>query len=83
MRSTVLEVLHDGIEARATLTGGDGNGVHVELDGQNTTLIALAHLIGDIEDEGGVHTVVELHVDIYIMMIFQTGFMMKCLLKIA
>ena len=60
-----IEVLHYGVEAGAAGAGGDGDGVEIKLHGDDAATVAMAHLVGDVEDEGGVHTVVELHVDVH------------------
>ena len=61
MSSSVFEVLHDSIEGGASAARGDTYGVHVQFDGNDSPLVAAAHLVGDVEDEGGVHAVVEQH----------------------
>lgn len=43
---------------------GDGNGVHVEVDGDDAATEAVGNLLGDVEDQRAVGAVVELHVDI-------------------
>ena len=67
MGATVLNGRHNSIETGAAATLGNRNSVHIKLDSKHTTLIALAHLVGDIEHEGGVHTVVKLHVHLHIV----------------
>ena len=59
----ILYLLDDGIEAAASGSGGDADGVAVEMDGDDAALVALLDLVGDVEDHGAVHAVVELHLD--------------------
>ena len=58
-----------GIEAGAASAAGNRHGVQVEFDGDDTALVAAAHLVGDVKDEGRVHTVVELHGDVHVVAI--------------
>ena len=67
MRSAVLEVLDHGVEAGAAGAAGYRNGVHIQFHRDDAALVALAHLLGDVEDEGGVHAVVELHRQVHIV----------------
>lgn len=67
MRSTVFEVLNYRIEAAAATALGNRNGVHVEDHGDDTAFVTFSYLIRHVEDEGGVHTVVELHRDIHVV----------------
>lgn len=59
----ILYLLDDGIKAAASGSGGDADGVAVEVDGDDAAFVALLDLVGDVEDHGAVHAVVELHLD--------------------
>ena len=61
MSAAVLEVFDYSVEGRASRARGNRDGVHVKFDCDDTALVASAHLVGNVEDEGGVHAVVELH----------------------
>ena len=65
--TAVLVVFDHGVETGAAGAAGDRNGVHIQFHRDDTALVALAHLLGDVEDEGGVHAVVELHRQVHIV----------------
>lgn len=67
----LLEVLHYGVEAGTTGLVRDGNFVHVELHGYDATTIESAYLVGDIEDDGGVLTVIELHLHVHVVSVVE------------
>lgn len=59
--AAVLEILDYGVEAAAAGSLGDGDGIYIQLHRYHSALVALAHLLGYVEDEGAIHTVIELH----------------------
>ncbi len=62
-----LEVLHHCVEGGTSVAGGNGDGVHVNLDGQYSSLEAMTHLVTHVEDEGGVDTVVEQQFQVHVV----------------
>ena len=62
-----FEVLHHGVEGGTSVTGGDSNSVHVNFHGEHATLEATDYLVADVEDEGGVYTVVEQHLQVHVV----------------
>ena len=69
----LIVVIHHGIEGRTAGAVGDGDGVHVEVNGDDAAPEAAGYLLGDVEDEGAVRAVVELHVDIQQMALAVVG----------
>ena len=67
MCAAVLIVEDHRVEAGAASAGGYRDGVEVQLYGDDPALVPLAHLPGDVEDEGGVHAVVELHRHVHVV----------------
>ena len=65
----LLVVFHHGVESRASRASWYGYGVHVYLYGDDAALVSLAHLLGDVEDEGGVETVVEDHLQVHVVLL--------------
>lgn len=59
-----------GIEAGASFSRGYGNGVDVEFHGNDTSLVASPHLVCDVEHEGRVKAVAELHGEVHIVSVF-------------
>ena len=59
--SAVFRILHHRIEAGAARAFWYWHRVHIELIGDDTAVGVFTDSVGDVEHEGGVHTVVELH----------------------
>lgn len=67
----LLEVFHYGIKARTTGAVRDGYFVHVKLHGYDAATIEPAYLVGDVEDDGGVLTVIELHLHVHVVSVVE------------
>lgn len=61
--------VHYGVEAGATGAAGNRDGVYVELNGDDTAAETVAHLFGNIEDKGRVHTIIKLHGHVHVVMV--------------
>ena len=69
MCAAVLYVPHHGIEPRTARSAWHGDRVHVEFHGDDAAFIALADLLCHVEDKGGVHAVVELHLHVKVVLL--------------
>ena len=65
-----LKVFHHCVESRAARLLWRRDSVHVEFYGDHATLEEMLYLLCDIEDEGGVVTVRELHVYVYVVFVW-------------
>lgn len=63
----LLVLLDNRVEGGAARAAGYRDGVHVEFYCEHAALVSLSHLFCDIEDEGGVQTVVELHLQVEVV----------------
>lgn len=61
-------VLDYGIEAGAAAAAGDADGINIQVDGEYAAFVAFLDLVGDVEDQGGVETVVEGHLDFHVVL---------------
>lgn len=66
-----VEVLDYGVEAGTALAVGDGDVVHIDIYRYHSATEETAHLVGDVEDEGGVLAVVELHVHVDVVAVVE------------